>query len=255
MGMQHFIERDARISATRATVWGFLSDSARFAAWFGADSRIESRAGGAVLIRFPGGIEVGGEVQECVAPARIAFTYGFRDPAKQPAWGASRVAFDLDDRPDGTLLRLRHEFPDATSRDAHVDGWRYQIAVLANLAATEQHAALAQRADAWFAAWSSDDAAERARILAPVTTADVALRDAGACVAGRDDLLAHITAAKRHMPRGLRVERVGEPRHVQGLALVDWRAVAADGSSPVRGTNAFDFAPDGRIAGAVGFPG
>lgn len=251
---RHVIERDAQLSAARTTVFSFLSESPRFAAWFGAGSTIEPSGGGAVLIQFPGGIEVGGEVIDCTAPERLLFTYGFRDAARTPAWGKSLVQIELGERPQSTLLRLRHTFPDKESRDAHVDGWRYQIAVLANLAAVEQHAGLAAHVDAWFAAWSSDDAGMRKRILAPVTTDGVTFRDAWACVAGRDDLLAHITAAKRHMPKGLRIERAGEPRHVQGVALVDWRAVGADGNVAMRGTNAFDFAPDGRIARVVGFP-
>lgn len=247
------IEREVLLRATRATVYGYLSDSARFAAWWGAGSTIEPRVGGQVLIRFVNAVEVGGEVLELVPGERVVFTYGFRDPAKKPAWGGSRVLFRLADRPDGTALALRHEFPDAASRDGHVDGWGYQLALLAGLVAREQHAGLGAKADAWFAAWSSDDPAERARLLGPVTTDAVKFRDAWALVGDRAELLAHIAAAKRHMP-GVRIERAGEPRHVQGCALVEWQAQGPDGRTAMRGTNVFELAPDGRIAGGVGFP-
>lgn len=248
------IRREAVLRAARATVYGFLSDSARFAAWWGAGSTIDARVGGAVRIRFANGVEVGGDVLELAPGQRIVFTYGFRDPVKKPAWGASRVEIDLDDRPEGSGLVLRHEFPDAASRDGHVDGWGYQLAVLANLVAREQHAHLVERVDGWFAAWSSDDAAERAWLLAQATTDDVRFRHAWAITAGRDELATHVRAARRHVP-GVRIERVGEPRHVQGCVLVAWEAKAADGKSVQRGSNVFEFAPDGRIASGVGFSG
>lgn len=247
------IHREALLRATRATVHGFLSDSARFAAWWGTGSTIEPKVGGQILIRFVNGVEVGGNVLEVVPAERIVFTYGFRDPAKNPAWGGSRVAFQLADRPEGSLLTLRHEFPDSASRDAHVDGWGYQLAVLAGLVAREQHRDLAARVDGWFAAWSSDDAVERARLLEEAATDDVQFRDAWAITAGRGELLAHVRAARRIM-RGARLERVGEPRHVQGCVLVEWQAAGADGQPAMRGTNAFELAPDGRIASGVGFP-
>lgn len=246
------IERHVLLRATRATTFAFLADSARFAAWWGAGSTIEARVGGPVLIRFANGIQVGGEVFEFEAGERIAFTYGFKDPSKRPAWGMSRVRLNLSDRPEGTAVALLHEFPDVASRDQHVDGWRYQLAVLAGLVAKEQHAGLVTKIDGWLAAWSSDDASERAWLLGAATTETVTFRDAWALVAGRDDLSAHIAAAKKHMPK-VRLERVGEPRHVQGLALVDWRGVGADGKAVMRGTSAFELAPDGRIAGGVGF--
>ncbi len=247
------IHREALLRAARATVHGFLSDSARFAAWWGAGSTIEPRVGGKVLIRFVNAVEVGGDVLEFVPRERIVFTYGFRDPAKKPAWGGSRVAFQLSDRPEGTLLALDHEFPDVASRDGHVDGWGYQLAVLAGLVAREQHAHVAERVDGWFAAWSSDDPSERAWLLEKAAADGVRFRDAWAVTDGRDELLAHVRAARRHMP-GVRIERVGEPRHVQGAVLVEWQARGTDGKTVLRGTSAFELAPDGRIAGGVGFP-
>ncbi|MCY2959681.1 MAG: SRPBCC domain-containing protein [Planctomycetota bacterium] len=253
MATSMVIDREVLLRATRGVVYGYLSDPARFAAWWGAGSTIEPRVGGGVLIRFVNGVEVGGELLELVPGERVVFTYGFRDPGKKPAWGGSRVLFRLADRPDGTALALRHEFPDSASRDGHVAGWGYQLAVLAGLVAREQHAALGDRVDAWFAAWSSDDPAERSRLLTPATADGVKFRDAWAVVSTRDELLAHITAAKRHMP-GVRIERSGEPRHVQGCVLVDWQAKGPDGKAAMRGTNVFELAPDGRIAGGVGFP-
>jgi hypothetical protein len=54
---------------------------------------------------------------------------------------------------------------------------------------------------------------------------------------------------------GTRLRREGDVRQCQGTALADWVAVGDDGSSRARGTNVFEMAPDGRIAGVVGFWG
>lgn len=79
----------------------------------------------------------------------------------------------------------------------------------------------------------------------------VALRDAYACVVGRDELRDHIAAARMHMPMSL--ARSGEPRHCQGSALCDWSASGADGTIRARGTNLFEFAADGSIRAVTGF--
>lgn len=250
--LPHRLDRQVLIRATRSTVFRYFTDSARFAAWWGTGSSIDARPGGAVLIRYPNGVEAGGEVVEIVPGERVVFTYGYRDEKKPVAWGASRVTVTLADHAQGTLLALRHDFAEAAPRDAHVPGWGYQLALFAGVASNEQNTGLAERVDAWFAAWSSDDAAERARLLSAVTTEDVSFRDAFGSLVGRADLLAHIAAARPHMP-GARIARVREPRHVQGCALVDWEAGGPDGKTWMRGTNAYELAPDGRIAGCVGF--
>lgn len=58
----HRLDRTVLIRATRATVVRHFTDSARFAAWWGTGSSIDARPGGAVLIRYPNGVEAGGEV-------------------------------------------------------------------------------------------------------------------------------------------------------------------------------------------------
>jgi uncharacterized protein YndB with AHSA1/START domain len=252
--LTHRLDRTVLIRATRATVFRYFTDSARFAAWWGTGSTIDARPGGAVVIRYPNAVEAGGEVLEVVPGERIVFTYGYRDTAKPVAWGASRVTVTFADHAQGTVLTLRHDFHEAAQRDAHQPGWRYQLAVFAGVVSGEQNAGLATHVDAWFSAWSSDDAAERARLLGSSTTEGVAFRDAFGLVAGRTELLEHIGAVKTHMP-GMRITRARDPRHVQGCALADWEAAGPDGKVAMRGTNVFELAPDGRIAGCVGFGG
>ena len=126
MTLDHVLERTVLIRARRETVFRYFTDSERFAAWWGAGSTIDARPGGALRIRYPNGALASGEVVEVVPHQRVVFTYGYEDAAKPVRPGGSRVVITLEERKDGTLLHLRHELPDAASRDQHVQGWRYR---------------------------------------------------------------------------------------------------------------------------------
>ena len=56
--LSHELERTVTIRAERATVFRYFTDSERFAAFWGAGSRIDPRAGGDVHIRYPNGVVV-----------------------------------------------------------------------------------------------------------------------------------------------------------------------------------------------------
>lgn len=250
--LTHSLERTIVIAATRATVFRYFTDSDRFAAWWGTGSRIEGRPGGAVHIRYPNGVVAAGEVVEWVQGERVVFTYGYEDPAKPIRPGGSRVTITLEDDPSGTRLHLRHEVADAAVRDQHVPGWRYQLAVFANVAAAEQNAGLADRVDGYFSLWSEPDAATRGAGLAALAAGDVTFKDAFSCTRGLEDLSEHLGATQVHMP-GLKLRRSGDVRHCQGTAIVDWVADGPDGKQRASGTNVFDLTADGRIARIVGF--
>jgi uncharacterized protein YndB with AHSA1/START domain len=249
--LEHALERSVLICATRRTVFNYFTDSKRFADWWGEGSSIEARPGGALRIRYPNGAQASGQVLEIVPDERVVFTFGYEGADKPILPGGSRVTVTLEDRPRGTLLTLRHELPEASVRDQHVQGWRYQLALFANVAAREQHAGVSGLVDRYLAAWSEEDGRRRQEELQATTTDDVSFKDAFSSTEGRGDLDAHLAAARIHMP-GVRLERDGEVRQCQGTALVDWVARAADGQVRGRGTNVFELAPDGRIARAVG---
>ena len=181
---------------------------------------------------------------------RVVFTYGFESGQPIPL-GASRVTITLEETARGTLLRLRHELPTAQVRDEHVQGWRYQLAVFANVVAKEAHAGAAALADRFFALWSETDAARRRAALEAIAVDTLAFRDPYSCTDGLDDLVAHIAAAQRFMP-GVVLERHGEARQCQGTAVVDWAVRGPDGAPRARGTSVLELAPDGRIARVVG---
>jgi len=251
--LDHVLDRTVTIRARRETVFRYFTDSDRFAAWWGAGSRIEPRPGGTVHIRFPNGIVAGGEVLEIAPVERVVFTYGFETGRPIPV-GASRVTVTLEETPQGTVVRLKHELPTAEARDEHVQGWRYQLAVFANVVAREAHAGVGALADRFFACWAETDEARRRDGLLALATEDLTFRDPHSCTFGIDDLVDHIAAAQRFMP-GVVLERQGEARQCQGTALVDWVVKAADGSSRAKGTNVFELAPDGRVARVTGLWG
>lgn len=247
----HRLNRSVLIRARRATVFRYFTDPERFAAWWGEGSTIEGRPGGEVRIVYPGGSTASGNVVELAVEERIVFTFGYDDPSKPIAPGGSTVTVRLEDHPLGTLLHLEHAVADEATRDMHVPGWRYQLAVFANVAAAEEHAGLDERLDRWFALWANPDADERAAELARLATEDVTFKDAFACVEGRDELNAHVSAAQAH-GGGAVLERAGPCRQCQGTALVDWQARGPDGAVQLRGSNVIELAADGRVRSVCG---
>ena len=250
-GLDFVLDRTVTIVARRETVFRYFTDSGRFAAWWGQGSTIEPRPGGVVHIRHPNAIVAGGEVVEIVPPERIVFSYGFESGQPIPV-AASRVTITLEETASGTLVKLRHELPNAEVRDEHVQGWRYQLAVFANVVAKEAHAGTAELADRYFACWGETDAAKRRAELAAIASEDLSFRDPYSCTSGIYDLNAHIAASQRFMP-GVVLARRGDARQCQGTALVDWVVQAPDGSERAKGTNVFELTKGGRIARATGF--
>lgn len=251
MELSHQMERSVEIQASPETVFRFFSDSARWAKWWGAGSTIEARAGGKVYIRHPNGIETLGEVLEVDPPSRIVFTYGFPTGKPIPPNG-SRVTVRLEACESGTRLHLVHEFSDAIQRDHHVQGWRFQLSVFANVVADEVFAEAARVVDGWFEAWAIADPRLREEAFARITAPTIRFSDRYSRLSGLADLTAHSGAAQQHMP-GIRMQRSGEPRQCQGTVLADWIAVDAEGKERMSGLNVFAFGADGRITSATGF--
>ncbi|MEZ5977370.1 MAG: SRPBCC domain-containing protein [Planctomycetota bacterium] len=247
----HALERTVLIRALPSTVFATFTEPARFAAWWGAGSDIDPRVGGAVRIVYPNGVAVSGSVLAIEPERRVVFTYGYENGAGPIPPGASTVEIVLDPHPLGTLLHLVHRFDDASARDAHVPGWRYQLAVFANVAASAQHGDLDDLADRFFAAQTTDGVEARTAAIAALVTDDFTFRDTFACVRGAAEFAQHLEAARAHGAAPA-IERTGPVRHCQGTAVWDWVARTPDGGVLVEGTNVVELAPDGRIAAAVG---
>ena len=115
----------------------------------------------------------------------------------------------------GTRLHLVHDFADAAVRDQHVQGWRYQLSLFANVVAERDPRRRGALVDAWFAAWAEPRRDARDPRWRRIAFADVS--DARSVQLGRGHRRAepHISAAQRYMP-GLRLQRDGDARHCQG---------------------------------------
>ena len=248
--LTHHLDRTVTIGARPETVFSFFTRDDRWAAWWGAGSSIDARPGGRVRIRHPNGVEVSGEVLDVHPPDRIVFTYGYE---KNPAFaaGSSRVSIQLAPVAAGTRLTLRHEFADASDRDHHVQGWRYQLSLFANVVADVAQARAEAAVDQWFAVWTEPDAAARETRLADIASPSVRFRDRFSLVDGVADLVPHIGAMLHFMP-GLTIARTGDVRHCQGIVLADWTVTTASGETRGTGTNVFIFDADGRIEQVTG---
>jgi uncharacterized protein YndB with AHSA1/START domain len=251
--LPHHLNRTVVIEASPQLVFSFFTESDKWAAWWGSGSTIEPTTGGRMFIRHPNGIEASGEVLEVVPPERIVFTYGFASGEPMPP-GSSRVTIRLEPIALGTRLHLFHEFAEPKARDEHVQGWRYQLSLFANVVADLLHRNASDAVDAWFAVWAEPDADGRARQLASIASGDVRFRDRFSTIEGAAELVPHIGAAQRFMP-DLRLERVGAVRHCQGTVLADWVMRGKDGQARASGTNVFVLQADGRIGSVIGFWG
>ena len=245
------LDRSVAIQATPETVFRFFTDSARWARWWGVGSTIDARPGGKLLICHPGGVETLGEVLEVLPPERIVFTYGYASGKPIPP-GGSRVTIRLEPDGLGTRLHLLHECADAAARDVHVQGWRFQLSLFANLVADEVYSGAATMVDDWFEAWTLTDDRARDEAFARIAAAGVCFRDRFSLLDGLADLSAHAGAAQRFIP-GVRLQRRGEIRHCQGMVLADWFASASDGQERMSGTSLFVMGADGRIHSVTGF--
>jgi uncharacterized protein YndB with AHSA1/START domain len=244
------LDRTVVIAATPEIVFRHFTDSTRFANWWGAGSTVDPKPGGKVYIRHPDGTESGGDVVEVSAPTRFVFTYGFKNGKPIPI-GASRVTIRLEPDRAGTRLHLHHDLPDAAARDEHVQGWRFQLSLFANVVTNELNAGAAEIADAWFAAWAEPDASKREATMARIASPEIRFQDRFSNLDGLADLLPHLAAAQKFMP-GIRLQRDGAVRHCQGMALCDWTMTKGD--KPMgRGTNAFVFGPTGKVEWVTGF--
>jgi uncharacterized protein YndB with AHSA1/START domain len=239
------LERTVRINASPEIVFGYFSDSARWAAWWGPGSTIDARPGGNLLIRYPNAVEAVGTVEEIDAPHRIVFTMGYPSGKPFPP-GASRVTITLENQAGATLLRLTHATIDPAARDLFVQGWRYQLSLFANVVLDTIYADAGASVDEWFAALSEPDDAARAARVSALALPAIQYRDRYSCVDGVSELLPQVGAMHRFMP-GFTMTRRGDVRHRQGSVLVDWVQAGQGGTPAGEGVAVIEFGPDSRV--------
>jgi uncharacterized protein YndB with AHSA1/START domain len=116
------IRHSVFIRAPRAKVWAALTTGQAMDAWWGTrGSEIDLRPGGKLTLRWRGwgperdiNADRECDVVEVVPPKRFVFRWG------ETADKMTTVEFELEERPDGTLVRLReHGFaPTAKGRES-----------------------------------------------------------------------------------------------------------------------------------------
>lgn len=244
--LPYAVDRDILIEADRETVFGFFTDSARWATWWGEGSTVDPRPGGTIRIQHSNGFVSDGQVLEVAAPERFMFTFSLQGERPVPA-EESRVTIRLEQQADGTMLRLKHEVADPAVRDLLVQGWRFHFSLFANAVANYVNAGAPEVVDAWFALWTEPDAAAREAKLGRIAARKVRFRDRYSRLEGIDEVVAHIGAALRFMP-GIGLERKGGIRHCQGTVLADWVARSSDGQEKMSGTSVVLLGPGVKIA-------
>jgi uncharacterized protein YndB with AHSA1/START domain len=248
--LPHTLERTILIRASRDTVFRYFTDSERWAKWWGAGSTIDPKPGGKIHIQHPTNVEAGGDVVAIDPPKQLVFTYGFTSGKPMPP-GASLVTISLAEESRGTRLTIVHKFADASARDEHVQGWRFQLSLFANVIANELHANVASAIDDWYRAWADPDGKSRTATFTRIAIPEVEFHDRYSALTGIEDLASHAGAAQHFMP-GVRLEARGTPRHCQGSVISDW-AMLMNGQEAGRGTNLFVFGPSGKIEWVTGF--
>jgi hypothetical protein len=158
----------------------------------------------------------------------------------------------LKEHPEGTELQLTQEFSDASVRDAHVQGWRYQLALFSNIVAKDQHSNAEELVDAYFELWNTKDSDLRMERMNKLFTDSIRFQDRYSCTSGMEDLKPHLAAVHQFMP-GLTIARDGEVQQCQGTATSRWVTTREDGTQTAKGLNVFHLTPDGKISRVIGF--
>lgn len=125
---------ERRIGAPPSVVYGYLTESAKWARWQGDSADIEPVPGGRFRMHVPNGAVAEGRFVELVPNRRVVFTWGWDGHPTVPP-GSSTVSIELIADGEGTLVRLVHSGVPAADRSIHVIGWEHYLPRLA-LAAT-----------------------------------------------------------------------------------------------------------------------
>ena len=227
-GLDYVLDRTVTIAARRETVFRYFTDSERFAAWWGEGSTIEPPARRRRAHPLPErdrGRRGGGRDRAARAGRlQLRLRVGPADPDRRLA----RHDHARGAPPRARCVRLHHELPSAEVRDEHVQGWRYQLAVFANVVAKEAHAGAARSPTASSAAGArptppSGAPSSRRSPLGAGLPRSLLLH-----LGHRRPRRAHRGEPALHAGHGPGAP--GRARSCQGVALVDWSVKGPDGN-------------------------
>jgi uncharacterized protein YndB with AHSA1/START domain len=125
------------VAATPEVVYSYLTESAKWARWQGAEAAIEARPGGIFVMRMPDGATARGQFVELVPGERVVFTWGWVDHPGVPP-GSSTVEIEISDEDGGSRVTLTHrDLPDEEVA-THTRGWERYLPRLAAVARGDQ---------------------------------------------------------------------------------------------------------------------
>jgi uncharacterized protein YndB with AHSA1/START domain len=103
--MADVVERCVEVAAPAADVWEAVTDPESLSEWLGVDVQMDVTPGGAARFVGPDGRRLG-VVEEVVPERRLVFSWW-----PSPGFGrTSRVEIDLDERGEGTEVRVVETF-------------------------------------------------------------------------------------------------------------------------------------------------
>ena len=122
------VEREVVLPAEPDEIWTSLTDPEELTRWFGAEVWGDFEPGGTAVFREDDGTVRRAVVEEADAPRRLTFRWW---PEGGEDW-PSRVAYELDEVPGGTRLRVieRQLAPSASATwEARLGGLRAQLSL------------------------------------------------------------------------------------------------------------------------------
>jgi uncharacterized protein YndB with AHSA1/START domain len=129
----------------RSAVFDLLTDPVLLVRWIGLSADIEPSPGGRFRFEVQPGQHCEGVYVDVERPTRVAFTWGWTDPAWDLPPGSSLVEIELSDDPAGTRLRLVHSRLPGDLRALHDEGWTTFLARLVAVAAGRELGAYPSR--------------------------------------------------------------------------------------------------------------
>ncbi len=118
------VNREIFIQARPETIFRLLTDAKELLKWIGVSADLEPIPGGVFRVSPNGRDVIRGEFIEVIPYTKVTFTWGYENAGPdRPRPGSTTVEIVLEERHDGTLLRLRHVGLEGGSRERHAAGW------------------------------------------------------------------------------------------------------------------------------------
>jgi uncharacterized protein YndB with AHSA1/START domain len=114
------VRREIYVEASPQTLFALLTDATEIKKWQAEIVDADPVPGGIFRLAESGGMQIEGNYVEVVPYSKVVFTWG---GIAGVAPGQSTVEFLLEQRDNGTLVRLRHYNLPASSVDGHDQEW------------------------------------------------------------------------------------------------------------------------------------